>query len=103
VLVPNRLLFLLSEEAVAVPPDRAFGLARALRPTPGAIRVRAKIERALNSRASAVQFDRQEQSALLAGLNACLNNRGFEALGTDLAYLRSALEWELGVTDDTPS
>jgi hypothetical protein len=35
------------------------------------------------------------------GLNASLENGGFESLGPDLAYLRSALEWELCATEDT--
>jgi hypothetical protein len=101
--VADKLLFLLSEEAVAVPPDRASELVLALRPTPGALRARAKIERALSSRASAVAFDSQEKAALLDGLNISLDTHGFESLGADLASLRGALEYELGVMEDAAS
>jgi hypothetical protein len=101
--VGDKLIFLLSEEAVGIPSERASELVLALRPTPGALKARAKIERALSSRASAVTLDQPEKAALLDGLNAWLEQGGFESLGADLASLRGALEYELGVIEDAAS
>jgi hypothetical protein len=98
IAVPSeKILFLLSAESLAVPVERMWGLVLKLRPVPGALRARAKIERALNARASAVFFDRPEKTALLDALNAWMDDGGVKALGPDLAYLRSALGHDLGV------
>jgi hypothetical protein len=89
------LLFLLSEESVAVPRDDADGLAFKLRPVPGALGARAKIDRAVRAKASAVSLTRIERAALLDALNAWMDSGGFKALGPDLATLRGALEFDL--------
>jgi hypothetical protein len=101
--VSDKLLFLLSEEAVAVAPDRASDLALGLRPTPGALRARAKIERALSQQLSAVTLDRQEKAALLDSLTTRLEVDGIESLGSDLACLRGALVYELDVSENAVS
>ena len=94
------LLFLLSEEAVPVPVERATALVVRLRPVPGALAARAKLDRALSTRASAVSFARSEKAALLDGVNAWVSEGGFETLGPELIDLRGALEYDLGVSED---
>ena len=94
------LLFLLSEEFVPVPADQVDELVRELRPVPGALSARARIERALSTRAAAVSLGRQESAAVLDALNARVEADGLDALGADLIYLRTAIEYELGVRDE---
>jgi hypothetical protein len=88
---------MLSEESIPVPVDRANRLALKLRPVPGALGARAKIERALSTRSAAVSFDRVEKAALLDALNSWMDSEGFETLGPDLIDCRGALEYELDV------
>jgi hypothetical protein len=95
--VSDRILFQLSEESLPVPIEQAGRLVLKLRPVPGALSARAKIDRALSARVTAVSFDRSEKSALLDALNRWLDDGGFEALGHDLIDLRGALEYDLGV------
>jgi hypothetical protein len=95
--VPNRILFQLSEESLAVPVEQAGRLVLKLRPVPGALSARAKIDRALSTRATAVAFDRTEKTALLDALDGWLDDGGFGALGPDLVDLRGALEYDLGI------
>ena len=95
--MPDRILFQLSEESLPVPVEQAGRLVLKLRPIPGALSARAKIDRALSTRLAAVSFDRPEKTALLDALNRWLDDGGYGALGPDLVDLRGALEYELGV------
>jgi hypothetical protein len=95
--VSDRILFQLSEESLPVPVEQAGRLVLKLRPVPGALSARAKVDRALSTRAAAVAFDRFEKTALLDALDEWLDESGFEALGPDLVDLRGALEYDLGV------
>jgi hypothetical protein len=91
------ILIVLSDESIPVPIDRLRGLMLKLRPVPGTLSARAKIERALTENSEAVRFDRYEKNALLDALNAWINTGGLEAIGPDLADVRSALEYDLGI------
>lgn len=97
------VLFLLSEESVPVPVDQVDGLVVRLRPVPGALSARAKIERALSTRAAAISLGRPEKAAVLDALNAWLNDGGIEAVGSELLNLRSAIEYDVGAAQDTAS
>jgi hypothetical protein len=95
--VPDTILVVLAQECVAVPTDRLRGLMLMLRPVPGTLSARAKIERALTANGTSISFDRFEKAALLDALNAWMNTGGFDALGPDLVDVRGALEYDLGI------
>jgi hypothetical protein len=97
------LLFLLSEESVPVPVEQVEGLLCKLRPVPGALSARSKIERALSTRAAAVSIGRAEKAAVLDALNAWLTEEGFQAVGSELVDLRGAIEYDLGGAEGTVS
>jgi hypothetical protein len=100
--VTDRILLLLSEESLSVPIERMWRLVLELRPVPGSLSARAKIERALGVGATAVSFNRDEKVALLDALNTWLQADGFKPLGPDLIDVRGAIEYDLGVTS-TPA
>jgi hypothetical protein len=95
--VPDSIVVVLSQESIQVPADCLRGLVLKLRPVPGTLSARAKIERALTADARAVSFDRFEKAALLDALNAWVRSAGFDALGPDLIDVRGALEYDLGL------
>ena len=95
--VLETILVVLSEESIPVPADSLRGLMLKLRPVPGTLSARAKIERAFTGNADAVRFDRYEKTALLDALNTWMNSGGLDALGPDLADVRGALEYDLGI------
>lgn len=97
------LLFLLSEESIPVPVEHVDDLLRRLRPVPGALRARAKIERALSVRAAAISLGRLEKAALLDALNDWFDDGGINALGADLVNLRGAIEYDIGAVEDAAS
>jgi hypothetical protein len=68
-----------------------------LGPLAGTLSARAKLERALSANAEAVRFGRYEKTALLDALNTWMNTGGLDALGRDLADVRGALEYDLGI------
>jgi hypothetical protein len=66
---------------------------------PGSLGARTRIERALSNRAVAAAFAPSEKAALLDAADIWLTDEGFDAIGSDVLYLRTALECELGVPD----
>jgi hypothetical protein len=94
--VADTILLLLSEESLSLPMDEASRLVLKLRPVPGALTARAKIERAVSMRAAGVSFNRAEKKALLHALDAWFSDSGLEGLGPELVDIRGALEYDLG-------
>jgi len=95
--VGGPILIILAEESIPVPADSLRGLMLQLRPVPGTLSARTKIERALAANAEVISFDRYEKMALLDALNAWMNTGGLHALGPALADVRGALEYEFGI------